>query len=69
MRWLIIAIAVHATNNLFPSLNSAFDDAIWSVLAGMVVVLAVWVATIWGVIVLRKKAAAYSTPSPAPARA
>ncbi len=69
VRWLIAAIAVHATKNLFPSLSAALDDAIWPVLAGMVVVLAVWVATIWGIIALRKKAAADSAPSPAPARA
>lgn len=69
MRWLIAAIAVHVTNNLFPSLSTAFDDAIWPVLAGMVVVLAVWVATIWGTIALRKNAAAHPTPSPAPAHA
>ena len=69
VRWLIAAIAVHVTNNLFPSLSTAFDDAIWPVLAGMVVVLAVWIATIWGVIALRKKAAAHSPLSPAPARA
>lgn len=65
VRWLIAAIAVHTTKNLFPSLSAAFDDAIWPLLAGMVVVLAVWVATIWGIITLRKKAAAH----PAPARA
>ena len=69
VRWLIVAIVVHVTNNLFPSLSSAFDDAIWPVLAGMVVVVAVWVATIWGVIALRKKAAVDPTLSPAPARA
>lgn len=69
VRWLIIAIAVHVTNNLFPSLSTAFDDAIWPVLAGMVVVLAVWIATIWGVIALRKKAAAHPALSPAPVRA
>lgn len=69
VRWLIIAIAVHATKNLFPSLSTALDDAIWPLLAGLVVVLAVWVATIWGVIALRKKAAAHPTPSPAPAHA
>lgn len=69
VRWLSAAIAVHATNNLFPSLNSAFDDAIWPVLAGMVVVVGVWVATIRGIIVLRKKAAANPPLSPAPARA
>lgn len=69
VRWLIIAIAVHATKNLFPSLSTALDDAIWPLLAGMVVVLAEWVATIWGTIALRKKAAAHPTPSPAPAHA
>lgn len=69
VRWLSAAIAVHATNNLFPSLNSAFDDAIWPVLAGMVVVVAVWVATIRGIIILRKKAAANPPLSPAPVRA
>ena len=69
VRWLIAAIAVHVTNNLFPSLSTAFDDAIWPLLAGMVVVLAVWIATIWGVIALRKKAAAHPALSPAPARA
>ncbi len=69
VRWLIIAIAVHATKNLFPSLSTAFDDAIWPLLAGMVVVLAEWVATIWGTIALRKKAAAHPTPSPVPAHA
>ena len=69
VRWLIAAIAVHVTNNLFPSLSTAFDDAIWPLLAGMVVVLAVWIATIWGVIALRKKAAAHSPLSPAPAHA
>lgn len=69
VRWLSATIAVHATNNLFPSLSSAFDDAIWPVLAGMVVVVAVWVATIRGIIVLRKKAAANPPLSPAPARA
>ncbi|PMC70717.1 PrsW family intramembrane metalloprotease [Corynebacterium aurimucosum] len=69
MRWLIFAIAVHATKNLFPSLSTALDDAIWPLLAGMVVVLAEWVATIWGTIALRKKAAAHPTPSPAPAHA
>ena len=46
VRWLSAAIAVHTTKNLFPSLSAAFDDAIWPVLAGMAVVLAVWVATI-----------------------
>ena len=56
VRWLIAAIAVHVTNNLFPSLSTAFDDAIWPLLAGMVVVVAVWVAVIWGIIALRKKA-------------
>ena len=69
VRWLIAAIAVHVTNNLFPSLSTAFDDAVWPVLAGMVVVLAVWVATIWGVIALRKNAAAHPAPYPAPVRA
>lgn len=69
MRWLIAAIAVHATKNLFPSLSTALGDAIWPLLAGMVVVLAEWVATIWGAIALRKKAAADPTPSPALARA
>lgn len=69
VRWLIIAIAVHATKNLFPSLSTALDDAIWPLLAGLVVVLAVWVATIWGTIALRKKAAAHPTPSPVPAHA
>ncbi|OFK64561.1 MULTISPECIES: PrsW family glutamic-type intramembrane protease [Corynebacterium] len=69
VRWLIAAIAVHVTNNLFPSLSTTLGDAIWPVLAGMAVVLAVWVATIWGVIALRKKAAAHPTPSPAPAHA
>ena len=69
VRWLIIAIAVHATKNLFPSLSTALDDAIWPLLAGMVVVLAEWVATIWGTIALRKKAAAHPPLSPAPAHA
>lgn len=69
VRWLIIAIAVHATKNLFPSLSTAFDDAIWPLLAGMVVVLAEWVATIWGTIALRKKAAAHPPLSPVPAHA
>ena len=69
VRWLLLAMAVHVTNNLFPSLSTAFDNAIWPLLAGMVVVVAVWVATIWGVIALRKKAAAHPTLSPAPARA
>ena len=69
VRWLISAIAVHVTNNLFPSLSTAFDDAIWPLLAGMVVVLAEWVATIWGTIALRKKAAAHPPLSPAPAHA
>ena len=69
VRWLIAAIAVHVTNNLFPSLSAAFDDAIWPVLAGMAVVLAVWLATIWGAIALRKKAAVHPALSPAPARA
>lgn len=48
---------------------TAGEDAIWPLLAGMAVVLAVWIATIWGVIALRKKAAAHSPLSPAPARA
>ncbi len=65
VRWLIAAIAVHTTKNLFPSLSAAFDDTIWPLLAGMVVVVAVWIATIWGISALRKKAAAH----PAPARA
>lgn len=69
VRWLIIAIAVHATKNLFPSLSTALDDAIWPLLAGMVVVLAEWVATIWGTIALRKKAAAHPPLSPALAHA
>ncbi|MCQ9677777.1 PrsW family intramembrane metalloprotease [Corynebacterium sp. BF-R-2] len=69
VRWLIIAIAVHTTKNLFPSLSSTFDDAIWPLLAGLLVVVALWVATIWGIIALRKKAAANPTLSPAPARA
>ncbi|OFT57420.1 PrsW family glutamic-type intramembrane protease [Corynebacterium sp. HMSC05E07] len=66
VRWLIAAIAVHTTKNLFPSLSSTFDDAIWPLLAGMVVVVALWVATIRGIIVLRRKAA---TDSPVPAHA
>ncbi|QPS59467.1 PrsW family glutamic-type intramembrane protease [Corynebacterium minutissimum] len=57
VRWLIAAIMVHVTKNLFPSLSAAFDDAIWPVLAGLPVVVALWVATIWGAIALRKKAA------------
>ena len=64
VRWLIIAIAVHATKNLFPSLSTAFDDAIWPLLAGLLVVLALWVATIWGVISLRKKSATARSPLP-----
>ena len=66
VRWLSAAIAVHVTMNLFPSLSTAFDDAIWPLLAGMVVVVALWVATIWGVITLRRKAA---TEPPVPAHA
>ena len=66
VRWLIAAIAVHVTKNLFPSLSAAFDDAIWPLLAGMVVVVALWVATIRGIIVLRRKAA---TEPPVPAHA
>lgn len=66
VRWLIAAIAAHATKNLFPSLSAAFDDAIWPLLAGMVVVVALWVATIRGIIVLRRKAA---TEPPVPAHA
>ena len=69
VRWLSAAIAVHVTMNLFPSLSTASDDAIWPLLAGMVVVVALWVATIWGVITLRKKAATDPRPSPAPAHA
>ena len=69
VRWLSAAIAAHTTKNLFPSLSSAFDDAIWPLPAGMVVVVALWVATIWGIIALRKKAAADPSPSPAPAPA
>ena len=69
VRWLIAAIAVHTTKNLFPSLSAAFDDTIWPLLAGMVVVVAVWVATIWGISALRKKAAAHPVLSPAPAHA
>ncbi|OFP62343.1 hypothetical protein HMPREF2978_01640 [Corynebacterium sp. HMSC074C01] len=69
LRWLIAAIAVHATKNLFPSLSTALDDAIWPLLAGMVIVLAEWVATIWGTIALRKKAAVHPPLSPAPAHA
>lgn len=64
VRWLIAAIAVHVTNNLFPSLSTAFDDAIWPLLAGMVVVVAVWVAVIWGAIALRKKSATARSPLP-----
>ena len=67
VRWLSAAIAVHVTMNLFPSLSTAFDDAIWPLLVGLFVVLALWVATIWGIIALRKKAAA--DPSPVTARA
>ena len=69
VRWLSAAIAVHVTMNLFPSLSTAFDDAIWPLLVGLFVVLALWVATIWGVITLRKKAAANPSLSPAPVRA
>lgn len=64
VRWLIAAIAAHATKNLFPSLSAAFDDAIWPLLAGMVVVVAVWVAVIWGIIALRKKSATARSPLP-----
>lgn len=69
LRWLIIAIAVHTTKNLFPSLSTALDDAIWPLLAGLLVVVALWVATIWGVIALRKKAATARSPLPERAHA
>lgn len=64
VRWLIAAIAVHVTKNLFPSLSAAFDDAIWPLPAGLLVVLALWVATIWGIIALRKKSATARSPLP-----
>lgn len=54
VRWLLIAMAVHFTANLGPSISTAFEDALWPIFPTFLILIGLWVATIVSIVKLRK---------------
>ena len=54
VRWLLVAMAVHFAANFGPSVSIAFEDAIWPVFAGLIILISLWGATIVSIVKLRK---------------
>lgn len=54
VRWLLLAMAVHFTANLGPSISTAFEDAFWPIFPTFLILISLWVATIVSIVKLRK---------------